>query len=83
MSGVDRAALIEAAHRALYGSSSCSAPGCPLSARVVDAVLPLVADAIEDLKLEYTHTHSAIGANRAYLFAARLVRSLAEEGQTK
>jgi len=87
VSGVDRAALIKAADEAINrptGTYSLRA-----GERALDAVLPLVAQAIEaDFRDNVNDVAISDEADRALSAicngmyrAARLVRSLAEEGQ--
>ena len=115
MSGVDRAALIEAAAIALYEAvpdesgqyQSWNMPADPeqrdyardFATDVLDAVLPLVAQALQQraeaeweladriaahpagLSSDYIAARNSVADG--FLQAAGLVRSLAEEGQTK
>lgn len=97
MSGVDRAALIEAAAKALRSSGQLIAGVANVDARtVLDAVLPLVAQALEEAEAirkdgaaRFRGLDMPVAAGAADFqaagigFAAYLVRSLAEEGQAK
>lgn len=84
----DRAALIEAAARAIHADvcCPCDATGCdepdPVEQRdarlVLDAVLPLIADAIEAETCTNSQIHEfwLAGYESGTRDAARLVRSL-------
>jgi hypothetical protein len=68
---IDRAALIEAASKAMRGGS-CTYDS--KAAQAIDAVLPLIADAIEAIPLR-TETYP-LAAGQVRFVAARSVREL-------
>jgi hypothetical protein len=70
MSTVDRAALIEATEAALGPFVYACDLDAGVAAEVLDAVLPLIADALEAQQREFDTR------NEGLYLAARLVRSL-------